>query len=102
MREITPAEAEAVAGFRVDRRRAYAVEDDGSPCDVSGALIFTVARWTDKCSGCSCHCREGCTHGASGCDECGYTGKRRQAFWVPYLESDAPKQRTERKALERT
>jgi hypothetical protein len=92
MREVTAVEAERVAGFRVDRRRAYAVNEDGSPCDVSGALIFTTCQFTAPCSGCNCDCREGCGHGAGGCEECGYTGKHRQTHWVPYLKTDAPNQ----------
>lgn len=91
MHEVAATEAEKIAGFRVDRRRRYAVNDDRSPCDVSGAVIFALGKYTLPCSGCNCDCHPGCSHGASGCDECGYTGKRRTSFWAPYLRSDAPK-----------
>lgn len=46
------------------------------------------ARWTRECSGCSCDCGDGygCSHGAGGCDECGYTGKRREEMWIPLYD----------------
>ena len=91
MREVTHAEAESIAGFRVDRRRRYAVEDDGSACDVSGALIFSLARWTESCSGCNSDDPYKSHLDGTGCEECGYTGRRRYVYWVPYLQSDAPK-----------
>ena len=78
--------AEAVVGCRLDRRRAY--------CLVDGTLCLLVT-WTDTCSGCfeGGECmglahhygyddKAGC-HVGAGCDECGYTGKRRRAMWVP-------------------
>lgn len=75
MREIGTAEAERLAGCRLDRRRKYATTEDGKPCDVSGATVFSLVKWTEECSGCD----------SAGCDECGYTGKRRQIFWSPLL-----------------
>jgi hypothetical protein len=47
-----------------------------------------VLRYTRVCSGCDCDCGDGygCSHGASGCDECGYTGKRRHAEAWPIAE----------------
>ena len=79
MRELTIPEAEALAGERLDRRRKYATTDDGQPWSVSGKLVFALARWTQACSGCNCDCGDGypCSHGASGCEECGYTGRSR-------------------------
>ena len=43
-----------------------------------------VARWTDNCSGCTEYGDYGTTYGPSGCDECGYTGRRRRRAWVPF------------------
>lgn len=56
--------------------------------------ICELAQWTSSCTGCyesldghpvgeyPYDKKAGC-HVGSGCHECGYTGKRRQAFWVP-------------------
>ncbi|OLU22996.1 hypothetical protein BVH03_22395 [Pseudomonas sp. PA15(2017)] len=67
-------EAEALAGHRLDRRKNFAI--------IRG-IVHDLAEWTDTCSGCSCDC--GCmgSHGNAGCSECGHTGKRRQAMWIP-------------------
>lgn len=56
--------AELIAGRRLDRRRNYAIIN-GEVCE--------AAWWTQECSGCD----------GGGCDECGYTGKRRTGAWVP-------------------
>ena len=89
IRPISWAEAETIVGQRVDRRRAYAVDRDESgstiPCDVSGALIYCSITASGLCSGCACDCHPGCSHGAGGCHECGYSGRRRVTDWVPYL-----------------
>lgn len=68
--------AESIAGKRLDRRRNYAI--------INGALCES-AEWTDRCSGCSGEYHESVGYG---CHECGYTGKRRMAMWVPYGISD--------------
>lgn len=69
--------------FPVPRR--YRVTDNGSRARV---VLFRVhrhmfegfiARWTESCSGC---CYEDGSN--DGCAECGYTGKRREAVWVPF------------------
>lgn len=75
-RPLAWAEADKRAGFRLDRRRAWAF--------VNGELCQSI-RWTDTCSGCSCDCGDGypCSHGAGGCEECGYQGKVRNAMWMP-------------------
>lgn len=78
-RPATYEQAEAVAGRRLDRRRNYAIID---------GRVAESASWSQACSG----CYEGYDsyHAAgSGCDECGYTGRRRQAHWVPLLTSNA-------------
>lgn len=45
------------------------------------------AAYTGPCSGCDCDCAgdgRPCGHGAGGCDECGYTGKRVRHFPVAF------------------
>ena len=54
-----------------------------------------VTRWTESCTGCfefnegwglehyEYDAKHKCRIGA-GCSECGYTGKRRASFWVPF------------------
>jgi hypothetical protein len=61
----------------LDRRKVYCLTIDGE--------VGTLERFTGVCSGCRCDCRDGypCSHGAGGCDECGYTGKRVTLFGVP-------------------
>lgn len=93
---ITWQEAEQIAGCRLDRRRQYYKHSErGRTVDNSYAFngsnntpigkIFTYGEWTRECSGCSCDCGDGygCSHGASGCEECGYTGKRREGMHTP-------------------
>ena len=70
-------QAEKVAGQRLDRRRNYRIID-GEVCD--------LARWTQACSGCY-EGLDSMKELGGGCDECGYTGKRRQGFWAPILLS---------------
>jgi hypothetical protein len=72
-RPITYAEAEKVAGFRLDRRCNYAIID-GEVCE--------LARWSQACSG--CYEGHNIEHSkGSGCHECGYTGRTREGHWVP-------------------
>ena len=42
-----------------------------------------IVRWTDVCYGCTEFLDGHLIYGPSGCSECGYTGKRRRAEWVP-------------------
>ena len=97
MHEIGWQEAERIIGHTLDRRRKYATTDDGKPAaDMFGAVLFVVAAFTASCSGCTetsdgynvngfpTDPKHGCLVGA-GCRECGYTGKSRQSYWVPYL-----------------
>lgn len=73
----TWADADALAGRRVDRRRCYAIMqgEDGQQelCD--------LARWTGPCSGCT----TGYEGPGGGCAECGFRGVVRNAAWVPWL-----------------
>ena len=85
-REISIQRAEQLLGRRVDRRRQYAY--------VNGEVCYS-AEWTRECTGC-CETGEmmgladnypvdekhGCLVGG-GCEECGFTGKRREAMWLP-------------------
>jgi len=66
----------AVKELKLDRRHKW--------YEWLGQLVYTY-KYTAPCSGCSCDCSDGygCSHGASGCHECGYTGKRRGAVPVP-------------------
>lgn len=90
IKPITAIEAEKIHGGRLDRRRAYAVD---------GRRVLVAVNWVDSCSGCTetsdgynvngypRHPKHNCLVGA-GCDECGYTGVRRNAAWVPYFHND--------------
>jgi len=67
----TYSEAEMICGHRLDRRRNYAIINN----EVCGSV-----NWTQPCSG----CHEGVEGDRGmGCDECGYTGKSIQSFWLP-------------------
>lgn len=72
--ELSWQEAEEQFFFRLDRRRRYATD---------GMHLLELSRWTEKCFGCACDCGDGygCSHLAVGCQECGYTGKRRISMW---------------------
>lgn len=61
----------------LDRRKVYSLAWD----DVLGTMESLIG----ACSGCSCECYSGCSHGAGGCSECGYTGKRRVWYADPVL-----------------
>lgn len=63
-------DADAKAGRRLDRRRAWAFVED---------QLCTSARWTESCSGCT---YSGEPRGG-GCSECGYHGVVRNGAWVP-------------------
>ena len=74
-------QAETIAGRRLDRRKNYAI--------ISGAVCEST-EWTQPCSGCSCDTVDGypcgcCDVRGAGCEECGYTGRSVQAFWVPLI-----------------
>ena len=74
-----------VRRLKLDRRKVYTV---GMFDEL--AILETYTR---RCSGCSCDCSEGgCNHGNSGCDECGYTGKRVESFPCPAETKEGYKQ----------
>lgn len=76
-------EADQRAGFRLDRRKAWAFmfrDEIGSEC------VCEMISFTQACSGCLPDDRyEG---RGGGCSECGYTGKVRQCMWVPFQIDD--------------
>jgi hypothetical protein len=49
-------------------------------------VMCEVIKYTNTCSGCSCDIMENDKNGVPigmGCEECGYTGKRRHTLYVP-------------------
>jgi hypothetical protein len=63
-------DVERIAGYRIDRRRNYAI--------INGE-VCSLVRFTEKCSGCvypdgTC----------GGCEECGFTGKRINEMYLPH------------------
>lgn len=77
-RPSTYEHADKIAGRRLDRRRSYAIID-GEVCE--------LAEWSRACTGCyEGYNSEHAT--GSGCEECGYTGRRRDGSWVPVNAMD--------------
>jgi len=77
LRVITGLEAERRLRCHLDKRKRYAMY---------ARRVHVLIRWTEDCSGCSEY-SEGCrVSGPCGCEECGYTGRRRRAEWVPVTE----------------
>ena len=71
-------QAEKIAGQRLDRRKNYAIID---------GQVAESCEWSQACSG----CYEGydiANASGLGCDECGYTGRRRLGQWVPLVPSN--------------
>lgn len=70
--------ADSLVGKRLDRRKNYAV---------IGGTVCESASWSKACSGCyegpDSHHGKGC-----GCSECGYTGRRKEAQWLPLGENE--------------
>jgi len=84
--KISGIDAEKIAGKKLDKRTSYYVmkDKDKSEFDV-GVLLWAVSKWTDTCSGCSEYDMGNPIYEGAGCHECGYTGKRRQEMFTPYL-----------------
>lgn len=78
VQEIYDSAEHAIKELKLDRRRKWEVFRDG---------LYYPHRYTAPCSGCSCDCSDGygCSHGNSGCEECGYTGKRRDVVPIPAI-----------------
>lgn len=89
-------EAEKIAGERIDRRRAWYATKNRKPVPdneigFGGQTLFVYQYWTESCTGCRetedghnvghypWDSKAGCYVGA-GCEECGYTGKRRDGW----------------------
>lgn len=52
--------------------------DEGVMCE--------VVKFTQTCTGCKCDIMERDSNGIElgmGCEECGYTGKRRHVYYIP-------------------
>ena len=92
------------AAKRIKRCRVWIDDGDDYQLETAfklGKAWFLTAKWTQSCSGC---CELGdygsnpnrhpydeknqC-HIGFGCDECGYTGKRRVEMWVPIYDKHA-------------
>ncbi len=74
-------------------KRRFRRNEDGRLRLVAGTMNgveYYVGAYTGECSGCACDCGDGypCSHGAGGCDECGYTGKRVRHFPVAFDPSE--------------
>jgi hypothetical protein len=81
-RPATYERAEEIFGRRLDRRKNYAIIK-GEVCD--------LATWSRCCSGCCDGHEAGCIGPScrgGGCEECGHTGRRREAYWMPISPKD--------------
>lgn len=65
--------AEKIAGLRLDRRKNYAIID---------GQVGESATWSQACTGCY-EGHDSFSARGNGCDECGYTGRRRMGLYVP-------------------
>lgn len=60
------------------------------PCGTRALVVVQdgiegfIGKWTELCSGCTEWGDYGQARGPFGCDECGYTGKRRREMWMPF------------------
>ena len=87
-------EAERLAGKRLDRRRKYFIWEgricyDGH-CTVSCSGCFESGEYMGLAPNYLYDEKDSC-HIGTGCDECGFTGKRRMHFPIPHdipLEPD--------------
>lgn len=102
MTDIRPvhwSDAEVYIGHRLDRRRRYAIGPTWNP-NKTGEVLLELISCTYNCSGCcelgdygsgshlyrwdaKAHCLVG-----AGCKECGYTGKRRNSYWIDYTSAE--------------
>lgn len=77
---LTFKQGDALAGFRLDRRKSWAfIETERDGIDLCEAIT-----WSQHCTGC-CEYPEMTTPPGrgSGCRECGYTGRVRRRQFVP-------------------
>lgn len=73
-RPVSWADADKMAGRRLDRRKAWAFVE-GELCE--------LCSWTQACSGCSYGFEYGSDNRGGGCHECGHHGVVRRSSWVP-------------------
>lgn len=78
-RPATYEQAEKIAERRLDRRKNYAIID---------GQVAESAVWSQACSGCY-EGDDSLNATGNGCDECGYTGRRRHGQWVPLVTANA-------------
>jgi hypothetical protein len=88
LEHIKIAEAELIQGGRLDRRFKYYASADRTPCDVAGTVLFTFARHTGACSGCSDDREYSAPTKGLGCHECGYHGTVRNTWPVPVFANE--------------
>lgn len=87
--KISGQEAEKIMGRKLDKRKTYYKKtDEGIATDNSFAYpgnnsVFVYDTWVDLCSGCTDYGDYGTQYGPFGCQECGYTGKRRNGMHTP-------------------
>ena len=80
---MTWQEAEQRTGLRLDRRLTY--------CD-SGGEVCQHVRFSEACSGCDPSGENEISSRGTGCESCGYTGRRRRIELVPVIgESACPR-----------
>ena len=84
MIEIPAIIAEKIVGEKIDKRKKYAVNDDGKPCEANGNYVFVAVKWSSACSGCCDDSEYSSPYRGGGCQECGYTGRVRSGMWVPF------------------
>lgn len=77
---LTFKQGDALAGFRLDRRKAWAFIET----ERDGIDLCEMITWSQHCTGC-CEYPEMTTPPGrgSGCHECGYTGRVRRRQFVP-------------------
>jgi len=88
-RAMTWEEADKRAGFRLDRRKAWAFipRDD----DLGIPELCEQVSFSTECSGCAdSEDFYSSTGKGSGCSECGYTGRSRRCYFVPHVHAGDP------------
>ena len=74
LQKLTKEEAEKISGIKLDGRRKYFLWN--SEVCINGTF-------TNACTGCSPDDEYTSVSCGSGCQECGYTGKRRDCYPMP-------------------
>jgi hypothetical protein len=72
---VRHADLQKAIGVKLDRRKSYALVE---------GILCSLGNWNDSCSGCTASYEEaGYADRGNGCDECGYTGRRKHSQWLP-------------------